>query len=91
MKIIHKPLKKTAMNQKLKFEFKSLMFLLFCSSLFYTLYKDSNPLVSSFVGCFLGGALWFFLISNWQMLLLIVLISLFNALLGSIVRLLYVY
>jgi hypothetical protein len=68
-----------------EFEFKSIVILLFFSGLYYALGNESI-----FLACFYGGAVGFFIISNLQVLLLIVLIALFNAFLASLVRLLYV-
>lgn len=83
-------MKKTKMNMKLNFE--SLLLLLFCTSLYYSMTsKGDNIFIASFTGCLFGGALWFFIASNWQMLLVVFLVSVFNTFLGSLIRLLYIY
>lgn len=64
-----------------EFDFKS-MLLFAALSLLYHAFGNN-------IDCLWVGAVVYFVILNWRVILLIVLIALFNAFLGSLIRLLY--
>ena len=63
-----------------EFEFKSMLLFVALSLLYYTFGND--------IGYLWGGAAVYFVILNWRVLMLIVLIALFNAFLASLIRML---
>ena len=64
-----------------EFDFKSMLLFAALSLLYHTFGNN--------IGCLWVGAAVYFVILNWRVILLIVLIALFNAFLGSLIRLLY--